>query len=639
MTRLSLSTIVLVILVGLISLNRIQRQDEKYNIGETTSRSLLLRYTQQVEMVTVLPDTEVYRLGSLCDVVSASTTSERLASLGCDLVTSSTNKERLTMYSNKNLRTGAPELSQCGNMLNSQIEANTTNGTYAVDVACFLKIKIIPPERRYYIALSPMCFCPPCFLHRGIQYEVIRSRLKSQRNCMAASHFSLQIKQLSIYILWENSFRLGLKHITLQKTRVGHFLAPTTGGGLFSSRGKKMWLAKDLTAFVVRGRVQKNGEYRFLDQVEDKNFSLNESSILVDIPLISFVHNLTGPDLKLVAGRHSLITTKRKISRERLMSLLLAHECQKCSKLLSMFALNESSHAQRQAEYKKRRTEEQLKEKNLQDQARRHSTPLKREGLLIQKKKYYHHKQSKFPPSPPSNKLVTQIINGWCFDSQWDNLQEAGCAVCGTLTSVDQLTPLQNVNVDLKCLQHKCVTRCERVTSEDSVKDIPGPVLDPACRDICDTCLSSLQNNQAPELALANGFWLGAVPTQLQGLTWMEQRLIARIAYNYCVVRVYQGAYKMRANAVCHSIPMPRVYKVLPPPRKDLDEVLAFVYIGPSKPTLEDYKRTPFLVRRNRVAEALKWLILNHTDYREVEYSEDNMKEYPETEPAVYVNY
>ncbi|KAF7789842.1 hypothetical protein EIP86_000788 [Pleurotus ostreatoroseus] len=84
---------------------------------------------------------------------------------------------------------------------------------------------------------------------------------------------------------------------------------------------------------------------------------------------------------------------------------------------------------------------------------------------------------------------------------------------------------------------------------------------------------------------------------------------------------------------------MPKVYKVLPPPREDLDEILAFIYVGPSTPTAEDYKRTPFLIRRNKVAAALEWLKLNHIDYEDIDISYDNLDKYPEDEPPVVVDF
>jgi len=41
---------------------------------------------------------------------------------------------------------------------------------------------------------------------------------------------------------------------------------------------------------------------------------------------------------------------------------------------------------------------------------------------------------------------------------------------------------------------------------------------------------------------------------------------------------------------------MPKIYNVLPPPIEEMDEVLAFIYTGPCKPTKADFKRTPLLV-------------------------------------------
>ncbi|KAF5372660.1 hypothetical protein D9615_009864 [Tricholomella constricta] len=78
---------------------------------------------------------------------------------------------------------------------------------------------------------------------------------------------------------------------------------------------------------------------------------------------------------------------------------------------------------------------------------------------------------------------------------------------------------------------------------------------------------------------------------------------------------------------------------MLPPPKEELDEYLAILFTGPCIPTEEDYKRTPVLVRRNFVRTALDWLVLNHPDYADVGISEDNLAEYPETEPLVSVIY
>src|SRR6266487_4287854 len=97
--------------------------------------------------------------------------------------------------------------------------------------------------------------------------------------------------------------------------------------------------------------------------------------------------------------------------------------------------------------------------------------------------------------------------------------------------------------------------------------------------------------------------------------------------------------HKMRANAISFENPIPKVYDILPPPIEDLDDVLAFIYTGPCKPTKADFERTPLLVRRNKVRAALEWLKLNHSDYYDLEISQRNLDQYPEDGPPVVVDY
>jgi hypothetical protein len=95
----------------------------------------------------------------------------------------------------------------------------------------------------------------------------------------------------------------------------------------------------------------------------------------------------------------------------------------------------------------------------------------------------------------------------------------------------------------------------------------------------------------------------------------------------------------MVANAITFKHPVEKIYTILPPPVEDLDDVLAFIYTGPTKPTPEDFKRTPLLVRRRKVAAALEWLKLNHPDYYDLEISYKNLEDYPEDVPPVVIDY
>ena len=95
----------------------------------------------------------------------------------------------------------------------------------------------------------------------------------------------------------------------------------------------------------------------------------------------------------------------------------------------------------------------------------------------------------------------------------------------------------------------------------------------------------------------------------------------------------------MKANVVCFSNPIPKVYNILPPAIDELDEMIAFMYMGPCRPTSEDLKRTPLLVRLNKVRKALDWLKLNHIDYQDLVISEDNMASYMSKDNNMPVGY
>src|ERR1700687_1361444 len=163
--------------------------------------------------------------------------------------------------------------------------------------------------------------------------------------------------------------------------------------------------------------------------------------------------------------------------------------------------------------------------------------------------------------------------------------------------------------------------------------------MDHTCTRICNQCEHSMLQGSTPQYALANGLWLGEIPPQLLGLTFAEQLLISRVRHNKCIVRVSSGMHKMKSNIIMFENPTPKIYQTLPPPLKDVDDVLAFIFTGPCRPTQDDLKRTPLLVRRRRVCEALNWLMLNHVDYHALHISQENLDQSPEDGPPVVVAY
>ncbi|EIW54153.1 uncharacterized protein TRAVEDRAFT_132232, partial [Trametes versicolor FP-101664 SS1] len=48
-------------------------------------------------------------------------------------------------------------------------------------------------------------------------------------------------------------------------------------------------------------------------------------------------------------------------------------------------------------------------------------------------------------------------------------------------------------------------------------------------------------------------------------------------------------------------------------------------------------RRTPLLVRHNVVLQALQWLVCNHSEYKDIDISLDNLAQYPQDEPPVQI--
>ncbi|KZT22537.1 hypothetical protein NEOLEDRAFT_1157681 [Neolentinus lepideus HHB14362 ss-1] len=179
----------------------------------------------------------------------------------------------------------------------------------------------------------------------------------------------------------------------------------------------------------------------------------------------------------------------------------------------------------------------------------------------------------KFPPDPPSQELLQKIIHGFCESQNPAIIEETGCAVCGILYPMVQLIPLADHKDKLHLLSDdgRIVTRKERKKSSDLITIIPGLIIHPELDKVCSTFSS--------------------------------------------------GMHKMRANAIMFANPTPKIYDVLPPPKSELDEVLAFIYTGAAQPTDEELKRTPSL------------------DYFDINISYDNLKSYKDNMPPVVISY
>src|ERR1700730_11215919 len=359
--------------------------------------------------------------------------------------------------------------------------------------------------------------------------------------------------------------------------------------------------------------------------------TIHSGTLFCYMPLSSLYMKLNMKEISSIAKLHG-IKFKSKCSKQEIHNLLVNHDCAVCKSHVTIFNVHQiKSNIERVRKYQAK-TKVQMAIKN---KAKANNNNKER----CQKYRLKH--KTTFPPHKVNNILIERVIRDFCKDLSENNLTESGCAVCGMLTPMKEMTSLDEYKALLGPLYTNGTnrTRLERKSSSQIAQELLGPTILSDLKSVCKTCGQALRSKKIPTLALANGLWLGEVPSELQNLRYAEKMLIARCRHNRCIMRVSSGMHKMRSNAITFPHPMPKIYHALPPPKEEIDEVLAFIFTGPCKPTEKDLQRTPMLVRRNKVALALNWLKLNHIDYEDLEISQENLMALPENDIPVQVSY
>jgi hypothetical protein len=376
------------------------------------------------------------------------------------------------------------------------------------------------------------------------------------------------------------------------------------------------------------GMIYQFNNYKLKSKL-DNDLCSSEGLVKWNILLKTLVNKLTVNNLRLVAAVHG-IYIKTRTTHQQIVQMINDHTCDSCMDCVTLLQPAQSSEQRRRALNVKAVRRYKQKKINLNQ-----CSPVPSSDMKIQNKTKIVSNDV-FPPAPLDQHLQHTIIKAWCKSMSPKHFKEVGCAVCGELALELKSILLKDADVKLNPLICSSeLTRKERTSDSDPVEGIDGPVLEPSLLHMCSRCHTSLTANKLPRISLANGMWLGHVPSALSDLTFAEQLLVARVRHNRCLVRVSSGWHKMTANAISFANPTPVVYDILPPPSEELDEVLAFIYTGPCKPTLKDFERTPLLVRRNKVRSALEWLKLNHCDYADLEISQRNLDSYPENGPRL----
>jgi hypothetical protein len=416
-------------------------------------------------------------------------------------------------------------------------------------------------------------------------------------------------------------------------------VAPIIGG--HKSRFIKY---KDISTILSADILQeypdiRSHDFSFIDYVDPSTTDqyLAKCYLQLKFPMDELVHFITNERARQIAKMHGLHVGSRT-SVAGLSLLFKEHlVCNICSTHFTIVSMQPSQKERKKAQilnWQLNRNDEEklLSKKQMQKRVAKHRSNKNKSDSNI------YDLASTFPPPPVDKVLSHKIIKSSCSKLEPESFEEKGCAVCGHLTPVSSLSRLSAVKTYLHVLEAPGFTRQERQTASKKIREFPLAI-DHSCKQICDSCRVALRKGIVPKMALARGLWLGAVPDVLSSLRYVEKMLVARIRHSFCSVRISSGMRKMKAHAIAYRQPTPKVYNILPPPKEDIEEVLAIMFTGPCKPTPADFQRTPFLVRRNHVKRALEWLILNHADYEDVSISINNLDNYPEDMPPVSVEY
>lgn len=345
-------------------------------------------------------------------------------------------------------------------------------------------------------------------------------------------------------------------------------------------------------------------------RVEPESSAGTGDTVARNLPLALLAKYTTIQSLKRLAAVHGM-TVPSKWSKPQIACALRDHECTSCPPLFFTLRPNESERASRKTGSKRKGSWLDSSDEPLLWQAFVEIAP------------------EQYPPRPTTMRDVATAMARYCEDMSPESVVQAGCAVCGQLKLRSAMRAFDLSNYESGLLEEIGCTRQERVSESAPICGLGGPVVDQSLRHVCPDCDEHLLKGKRPKEALANQLWLGDVPACLKDLTLGECALISRVRYNQCVVRVSQGHAKMIANVIAFEHPSKKIYQRLPMPADELTEVLSIVYTGVEPPSDSDLSRTPVLVRRKRVQDALEWLKLNHKDYADLEIDYETLNAYP----------
>jgi hypothetical protein len=153
---------------------------------------------------------------------------------------------------------------------------------------------------------------------------------------------------------------------------------------------------------------------------------------------------------------------------------------------------------------------------------------------------------------------------------------------------------------------------------------------------LCQKCYDALSKGQTPKFSPANDMWLGDVPTELQGLTIPEEKLISLYRHNSCIIKLHSPFHStttaqaaLKGNCISFLQNVPNIVNSLPLTLDDLCDTLKVIFVG-ARPPERIHLRKILTVRKKKIIQALHWLKRHNVLYRNIEINLKNIAQLPE---------
>ena len=237
-----------------------------------------------------------------------------------------------------------------------------------------------------------------------------------------------------------------------------------------------------------------------------------------------------------------------------------------------------------------------------------------------------------FPPVVNDEKMK-ECLSNFIKATSPTSLESVECGICGETVRGKIDEEFQKFNIDQipgrELISVQQQSEDEENLDEYVFKDLllsPGGIEDDESVVCCKTCLRYLNSGRLPPLSIANNFQIGKTPPELTDLTLPEKLLISvyRPKLHVVKLRSCNGPQTRQRGLKGNTITFPQdIVKIaasLPANPDILVDHLKVIFLGKNRPTREMLKKV-LTVRREKVYNAVKFLIANHPLYENVTLS------------------